>query len=154
MQLTYQERRQAAYAAGLAEFPSLIAEPLFRDFICMYIGEGYKRSRNRVSIGNSDPAVVRLANFWIRRFARNPVTYWLQHHADQDIEELRVFWRRALGDSAAEIRFQRKSNSGQLKGRNWRSRHGVLTVCANDTYLRARLQAWIDCVQAAWLQFA
>ena len=86
----------------------------------MYIGEGYKRSRNRVSIGNSDPAVVRLANSWIRRFAR----------------------------------FQRKSNSGQLKGRNWRSRHGVLTVCANDTYLRARLQAWIDCVQAAWLQFA
>jgi len=47
----------------------------FRDFICMYIGEGYKRNRNRVSLGNSDPYVVRLAAHFIRRFSRNRVSY-------------------------------------------------------------------------------
>jgi hypothetical protein len=46
---------------------------------------------------------------------------------------------------------QRKSNSGQLGGRHWRSKHGVLTVYAGDTALRARLQGWIDCLQEQWL---
>jgi hypothetical protein len=46
---------------------------------------------------------------------------------------------------------QRKSNSGQLAGRTWRSKYGVLTVCTSDTLLRAELQAWMDCVRNAWL---
>ena len=49
------------------------------------------------------------------------------------------------------FRLQRKSNSGKLAGRKWRSRHGVLTVGANDTQLRARLQACIDLVRRSWL---
>ena len=89
--------RDAAYREGRDEFASLDAEPCFRDFVCMYIGEGYKRSRNRVSIGNSDPAVVRLSDHWIRRFATNPITYAFQHHADQDPEQLALFWSTYLG---------------------------------------------------------
>src|SRR5436190_20253362 len=41
-----QAARERAYAGGLSEFDTLDAEPGFRDFICMYIGEGYKRNRN------------------------------------------------------------------------------------------------------------
>ena len=153
MQRKYRELREAAYAKGVEEFDALAAESTFRDFVCMYVGEGYKKARHRVAVGNSDAAVIRLANYWIRRFASNPVSYRLQYHADQDLRELRVFWRRDVGDASADIELQRKSNSGQLGGRNWRSQHGVLTVCVNDTCFRARIQAWIDCVQAAWLQF-
>ena len=46
---------------------------------------------------------------------------------------------------------QRKSNSGQLNGRNWRCVRGVLSIRACDTQFRARLQAWIDQVQEGWL---
>jgi hypothetical protein len=63
--------RDRAYRQGWGEFPLLDAEPGFRDFICMYIGEGYKRNRNKVSIANSDPRVVRLGDYWIRRLATN-----------------------------------------------------------------------------------
>jgi hypothetical protein len=55
-----------------------------------------------------------------------------------------------LGIDGAAIRMQRKSNSGQLTGRVWRSRYGVLTVVVHDTYLRARLQAWIDRIRDDW----
>lgn len=151
MKTTYRRRREAAYNQGWAEYPDLIVEPTFRDFICMYIGEGFKRSRHRVSLANSDPRVIRLANRWIIRFARNPVTYALQYHADQDPDYLERFWSFGLGVSPDLIRFQRKSNSGQLGGRTWRSKYGVLTVCAGDTYLRARLQAWMDRTQDGWL---
>lgn len=78
------------------------------------------------------------------------MTYAVQYHVDQDLDELRRFWACVLAIEAAAVRMQRKSNSGQLAGRTWRSEHGVLTVTTCDTLLRARLQAWIDQVREGW----
>ena len=129
----------------------LDAEPGFRDFVCMYIGEGTKRDRNTVAIANSDPRVMDLAAFWIRRFAINPVEYWIQYHADQDPDYLIRFWSFRLGVDPDTFRVQRKSNSNQLTGRKWRSKFGVLSIRASDTHFRARLQGWIDRVKGGWL---
>jgi hypothetical protein len=128
----------------------LSVDPAFRDFVCLYLAEGYKRNRNRVAISNSDPAVVQMSNRWILRFARNPVGYSVQYHADQDLRELCDFWGAIVGARPERIRLQRKSNSNQLTGRIWRSRYGVLSVTAEDTLLRSRLQAWMDCLRASW----
>ena len=144
-------KRDLAYRQGWCEFAVLDAEPGFRDFVCMYIGEGYKRSRNAVAICNSDPNVICLGEFWIRRFASNPVTYSLQYHVDQDLARLRHAWADLLDIEEDIIRVQRKSNSNQLTGRNWRSRLGVMTIASSDTYFRARLQAWIDRTMSQWL---
>ena len=151
MRRKYQRLREAAYQQGRTEFAELARDPKFRDFVCLYIAEGSKRNRNVVAICNSDPAVVILGAYWIRRFTSNVVTYSIQYHADQSLDELRSFWSARLGIAAAEVRFQRKSNSGRLNGRGWRSAHGVLTVRVGDTTLRARLQGWIDCLQGQWL---
>jgi hypothetical protein len=152
--LRFKRLRDAAYEQGWEEFDELVLEPTFRDFVCMYIGEGYKRDRNRVSICNSDSNVLVLADFWIRRFARNRPWYSLQYHADQELDDLKRFWAQMLVIEPADIRTQRKSNSNQLKGRTWRSRWGVLTVGTNDTYFRARLQAWIGRTTEEWLDSA
>jgi hypothetical protein len=154
MRRKYKALRDEAYQRGCEEFDELARDPSFRDFVCMYIGEGYKRNRNTVAICNSDPRVVLLAARWTRRLAGNRVSYALQYHADQDLNELKRYWADVLGIDAADIRLQRKSNSNQLNGRTWRSEHGVLTVCSNDTYLRARLQAWMDRVRQEWLDSA
>jgi len=144
------KKREAAYAEGVEMFPDLIKEPTFRDFICMYIGEGTKKGRHNVSICNSDPAVVRLAQCWISKLTSRPVTYWIQYHADQSIEELRDFWAAHLSIEPEQVKFQRKSNSGQLARRNWRCVHGVMTVRSSDTFLKCRLMAWLDLVKAEW----
>ena len=144
-------RRLAAYAIGRLEFERLSRDPTFRDFVCLYIGEGSKRNRNRVAVCNSDPSVIIVCTRWIRRFARNPLDFRVQYHADQDLRELQQFWGAQLGVPPDRIGLQRKSNSGRLGGRNWRSQHGVLTVTAGDTMLRARLQAWMDCLREQWL---
>jgi hypothetical protein len=151
MKLEHRRRREAAYRLGWDEYPTLIQEATFRDFLCMYIGEGYKRCRNSVALANSDPRVIRLADHWIRRLSRNPVTYAFQHHEDQDPDYVKRFWSFGLGVDEDLIRYQRKSNSGKLTGRTWRSKHGVLTVRAKDTHLRMRLQAWMDRLQDQWL---
>lgn len=154
MQRNYALRRAAAYLQGRIEFVDLMGEPTFRDFVCLYMAEGYKRSRNEVSVCNSDPAIVLLCARWLRRFARNPVTYSVQYHADQELDELRRFWAKTLSVAPDEIRLKRKSNSGRLSGRTWRSRYGVLSVSACDTLFRARLEAWMESLQEQWLHSA
>ena len=86
----------------------------------------------------------------MREQSSKRLEFRIQYHADQCLDELRVFWSLELDIEPSEVLFQRKSNSGELKGRQWRSRHGVLTARVSDTYLRARLQAWMDRLRSAW----
>jgi hypothetical protein len=151
MQRKYRLLRDEAYAEGLRCYSDLAAQPTFCDFVCMYIGEGYKRDRNKVALGNSDPAVMQLATRWIRRLTDKPPRFSIQYHADQNLDELRGFWSNTLGIEPGIIRLQRKSNSRQLAGRQWRSRHGVLSVVVHDTLLRARLAAWMCRMRETWL---
>jgi hypothetical protein len=147
----YKRLRDGAYELGRAEFERLSAQATFRDFICLYIAEGYKRNRNTVSVANSDPAVIVLCDRWMRRFPRRKMIYSVQYHADQDLGEICEFWARAVSVEPSAIKLLRKSNSNQLAGRTWRSVHGVLTVTTNDTLFRACLQGWIDCIRSEWL---
>jgi hypothetical protein len=151
MQAKYRRLREQAYVLGYWEFPRMCRERTFRDFVCLYIAEGYKRCRNTVSIANSDSSVVRLGQHWILPLTRNKVAYSVQYHADQNLRELCSFWAAELRLEPQEIRLQRKSNTNGLAARTWRSKHGVLTVSVGDTQLRARLQGWIDRLQEQWL---
>jgi len=150
MQRKYRLLRDDAYERGLSEYEELARDPTFRDFVCLYMAEGYKRDRNIASLANSDPAIMKLATSWMRRLSDRAPTFYIQYHADQDLDELREFWARALATDAASIRLQRKSNSNQLTGRMWRSRHGVITVRVCETVLRARLGAWMDRLREEW----
>ena len=149
-QAKYAAIREAAYQQGLAEAPELLQDPTFRDFLVMYMAEGYKRNRNQVALGNSDPAIVKLAHHWMRQFSSNKFDYRLQCHIDHDEDELKRFWSGVLGVEPEKITVIRKSNSGKLSGRQFRSVHGVLSVRVGDTDFRARLQAWIDYVKKQW----
>jgi excisionase family DNA binding protein len=151
MQRKYRLLREAAYEQGLSEYEALARDPTFRDFVCLYIAEGYKRNRNVVDICNSDPAVMHLVMSWIPRLSKRSPEFWIQYHGDQDINRLRGFWAVTLGIDEDGIRSQRKSNSNQLTGRTWRSQHGVLKIRVNDTLFRARLQAWMDRLRSEWV---
>ena len=128
MQARYRRLREAAYDEASECFLGLVQRPGFRDFLILFITEGHRRSRHEVAIANSDPAVVFLAARWMRHLSRRKMSYSVQVHADQDLEEVRAFWSQVLGVSPEEIRLQRKSNSNQLSHRTWRSEHGVLTI--------------------------
>ncbi len=150
MQNKWRLKREAAYAEGAVEYDELLKLPTFRDFVALYIAEGYKRSRNAVSLCNSDPVIVLLTAQWMRRLSPKSLHVQVQHHADQVPAELQAFWSQLLRVSPAEVRCFRKSNSGQMRTRIWRCAHGVATVAVYDTLLRARLQAWIDRIHEDW----
>jgi len=146
----YAALRDAAYQKGLVEAPVLLQDLTFRDFVVLYMAEGTKTRRNEVGFVNSDPKLVCIANHWIVCLTTNKIGYQLQYHVDHDENELKEYWAGILGIQADIIKSIRKSNSNQLSGRQFRSVHGLLTVRVGDTYLRARLQAWMDYIKAQW----
>jgi hypothetical protein len=151
MQEKYKRLRDEAYELGKCEFRRLERQPTFRDFVCLYIGEGYKRNRNTVQVANSDSAAIRLAVYWFSQFSTKRMRFSIQYHADQRPKTLQAYWAEQLGIPDLTLDLLRKSNSGQLAHRTWRSKHGVLSVRIHDTLFRARLQGWIDCMRSDWL---
>ena len=151
MQRKYKRLREEAYELGRTEFGRLERLATFRDFVCLYIAEGYKRSRNTVSVANSECAAMRLAVYWMSEFSRKRMRFSVQHHADQRPKDLQSYWAEQLGIPDLSLQLLRKSNSGQLAHRTWRSKYGVLSVWIHDTLFRARLQGWIDCMRNDWL---
>jgi hypothetical protein len=147
----FRREREEAYELGRWEFPRLGSLPTFRDFVALYIAEGYKRNRNTVTICNSDASVMQIGTLWMRRFSRRKLIFSVQVHADQDLGSVRRHWGDALNVSPEVISLQRKTNSGRLGTRIWRSRYGVIAVKTNDTLFRARLQGWMDRLQEHWV---
>ena len=150
MQAKYRRLREPAYEQGCAEYDELLVEPTFRDFVVLYIAEGYKRSRNTASLCNSDPTVVAMAAGWLRRLSGRDPTVSVQYHADQDTKALSEFWAATLDIDPGDVRFHPKTNSSELRTRTWRCAHGVAAVAVHDTQFRARLQAWMDRIRASW----
>ena len=151
MQLKYKRLRDEWHELGRLEFDRLSREPTFLEFVGLYLAEGHKRSRNSASLANSDAAAIALGLHWFREFTRKPVDFWIQYHADQQQSELTAYWAARLRIPDLSIRFQRKSNSSQLRKRTWRCEYGVLTIRVHDTYFRARLQGWMDRLRERWL---
>jgi hypothetical protein len=117
MQKKYRVLREEAYEQGLLEWDELVRVPTFREFVALYIAEGYKRCRNVVRIANSDERIIALAAGWLAALSDRPLRCSVQYHADQDLTELRDYWGDVLGIDGATISVLRKSNSSQLKGR-------------------------------------
>ncbi len=150
MQAKYAALRDSAYQQGIAEAPQLLTDPTFRDFVVLYMAEGSKRNRNAVEFVNSDARLVKLAHRWIITLSEKNPSYRIQFHVDHELEVLKHYWAGILGIEPDIITVLRKSNSGQLERRQFRSEYGLLSVRVGDTYLRARLQAWMDLIKAQW----
>ncbi len=146
----YAKLREAAYQEGAAQATELLQDPTFRDFVVLYMAEGAKRDRNKLAFVNSDPRLVKLAYKWLKQLSNRSFYFSLQYHVDHDVEELKHYWASLLEIPPEKIRPTRKSNSGQLARRQFRSVHGLLSVETGDTYLHARMQAWMDIVKSQW----
>lgn len=144
---------ECAYDEALRSYDDLIVQPTFRDFVCIYIVEGYKRDRRRVALANADPAVMRLANRWIWRLTDKSPSLSLRCQPDQSVSELRRYWSETVGEDAAAIHARRaREGKGELLLHQWSPLpvHGVLTVTVDDRLLRARLQAWMRRMRESW----
>jgi hypothetical protein len=140
----------AAYEEALRSFDDLAAQPTFRDFVCLYIARGCMRERAKVSLSDSDAAVMRLANRWMLRLSDKSPLLSVRYEPGQSLTELRRFWGGIVGVQARTIRVHDEGDRVGARNAARSARHGVLTVSVEDALLRARLQAWICKTRDSW----
>jgi hypothetical protein len=140
----------SAFEQGLSSFDDLASQPTFREFVCLYILEGYKRDRTRVAVANGDPVVMRLANRWIWRLTDRSPSLSIACKPDQSIGELRRFWVETIGEAAGAIQGRRSREVEPLHQWGPAPVHGVLTIAVEDRLLRARMQAWMCRLREGW----
>jgi AcrR family transcriptional regulator len=151
MQAKYAAVRQSAYDEVYGKAHEMLRDSTIRDFVVLYLAEGYRKDRNTVALGNSNPKIVRFAHDCMKRLATNShFDYRFQYHADQDPEELKRYWAMILNVEPSTIIPVPKTNSGHLKHRRFNCEYGVCTVRIGDTRFRAQLQALMDAVQEQW----
>jgi hypothetical protein len=143
--------RQAAYDTAYAQARELLSDQRIRDFVVLYLAEGYRKDRNAVAICNWNPIMIVFAHSCMRRLASNTYfSYSFQYHSDQDPEALRKYWASLLGIDAQQIAPVPKTNSGHLASRRFACEYGVFQIRVGDTRFRAQLQALMDAVQEEW----
>ena len=128
--IRYKKLRDIAYDEGIKEYGELIKERDFRDFIMLYLTEGYRRTKNVVSVSNSNYKLIKLGYKWISRLKNKErnMRFSLQCHEDNDEDLIKEFWEEKLGIKKDLIKTIRKSNSGKMGVRKWRSEYGVLSI--------------------------
>jgi hypothetical protein len=151
MQTKYASLRGSTYEATYREASHLLEDRDIRDFVVLYLAEGYRKDRNSVSFTNSNPQMIRFAHNCMRRMSSNPhFRYNLQYHDDQNRAELIAFWASLLEIDPERINSFPKTNSGKLKGRRFPCEYGIFQIQVSDTLFRSRLQALMDVVQEQW----
>jgi AcrR family transcriptional regulator len=142
---------EAAYGEGLASFEELSAQPTFRDFVCIYLVQGEQRDRTRVSLSNSDPAVMRLISRWLRRLTDRAPILLLSYDPGQSLNELRRFWSEATGTAPRAIRARGSAEGVPGEPLLLSPSHGLLTIGVDDALLHARLRGWMHRARESWL---
>lgn len=149
-QKRFKEIREKAYAEWDNISQEILNDPLNRDFIVMYMCEGYRKCRNSVAFVNSNPNMIKMAYRWITKNTSNKVQVVLRYYPDHDIEKLLCYWGKLLGIEKSSFKTFLKTSSGNLGGRSMVSEFGLITVRVGDTKLRAKMQALMDSLNKEW----
>jgi hypothetical protein len=146
----YKKLRDDAYLGASKSARVDLKDEKFRDFICLYIGEGTKYNRSCVSVINSDPEIIKLAHDFILKLSNRKIDYTLHLYPDHKKEDEEKFWATLLQINPSQIRSRPKPGSNKMKNRNIRLKHGIFIVRTNDTYFMSRMNAYMDFVKAQW----
>lgn len=144
MKETYAKRRREKYEMGREEAPEILKDASMRDFVCLYIAEGFKKTIHSVSVINTDPMLVGFCGKIMSKYASRPIRYRLLCSLDER-DSLMQYWSEFLKIPKDEIQFQSKK---QVSKR--RSEFGLMVVRVGDTVFRSRLQAWMDELREQW----
>lgn len=108
----------------------------------LYWGEGTKRSKNAVRLGNTDPELIKCFIDFLKNVCKidhKKLRFGLQIFSDMNPTVARAFWQRKLNVSADQ--FYKTIVTGAQSIGTYRNKtsHGVLTVYFNNTKLRNKL---------------
>lgn len=145
------EARDKEREIGLAEAEVLLQDPLVRDFVSIFMTEGNRKSRNVVSVCNSNYSIVKISMVMMRRFSKEPL-FRLAYHQDVDIDRALKYWANKLDIDKGLIKtgLPKVDYPSDNNRRIHCLVNGTMSVYVCDTAFRARLQGWCDYLDKQW----
>ncbi|HAS84495.1 MAG TPA: hypothetical protein DCS23_00245 [Candidatus Yonathbacteria bacterium] len=137
--LYYQARQEA-----LEEFNILKYHPTFVAGVMLYWGEGDKLSPHRVSLTNTDPAMIKIFMAFLKEVCgirEMKIKAWLLLYPDLQEADCKKYWVKEAG--LQKITFNK---SIYIDGRHKTKRlgHGVCTVGVSSRYFKEKMLLWIS----------
>lgn len=153
MQENYALKRKKAYDKANETVEIDLEDKLLRDFVNIYIGEGDKRNNTRVSIVNSDPKIILLSVFVMKKFflkENQKINLQVRHYKNNDNEiELLEYWKNLVNNES--IKFTTYTQpTVKAEGHNNSNQYGLIVLTINDTYAKEKLNAYMDYVKEEW----
>ncbi|MHB1163284.1 MAG: hypothetical protein ACYCZZ_02040 [Minisyncoccota bacterium] len=117
--------------------------PLFIAGLMLYWGEGDKATKAKVRLTNTDPELIRLFVFFLRKVCNIPeekICAQILTYPDIDDEANRRYWSEISG-----ITPEKFLKSVLIQGRHKTRRlgHGVCGVYVSSTYFKVKMLEWL-----------
>lgn len=126
---------------------------LFFVSIGLYLGEGTKKGKHKVALGNTNPDILNTFLIFLKRVCNvneNKITAELNIFDDIPTNKAINYWSKKLGLPKKQIKYVsiRKSKGGTYKNK---SKYGTLTIVVNNSKLKKIILEWchqtlIDCI--------
>ena len=131
------------------DFDSLKYHPLFIAAMMIYWGEGDKLSKNRISIANTEPNMLRVFIYFLKNICgikSEKIRAWILAYPDMDIDLSKKYWIENTGLLDSNFR---KTITIQGKPTKRKLNHGVCTVELSSTYFKIKMLIWLKCFSEA-----
>ena len=114
----------------------------------LFWGEGYKKSKNAVRLGNTDPQLIRIFILFLDRIfkiKKSKLRFGIQIFQDLDKKIVKDYWVRALHIKPEQVHPSIVVSESLRKGTyKLKNKYGVLTVYFNNTKLKKMLDEHIE----------
>ncbi|OGG92996.1 hypothetical protein A2609_02060 [Candidatus Kaiserbacteria bacterium RIFOXYD1_FULL_47_14] len=139
LEKAYEEAREEARK----EFDAMKYNPLFIAGLMLYWGEGDKLTKHLTKIANTDPNLIRLYVFFLKKVCRIPegkIKAQILVYPDLNEENCRRYWSR---ESGVDLKYFTKSSTIQGRHKTRRIAYGVCMVCISSTYFKVKVLEWL-----------
>lgn len=129
---------------ALEDFEVLKYHPTFVAGVMLYWGEGDKASLHRVSLTNTDPAMIKIFMVFLKDvcgISKEKIKAWILLYPDLQESDCKDYWTREAG--LQNITFNK---SIFIDGRHKTKRlgYGVCTVGVSSRYFKEKMLLWIS----------
>jgi hypothetical protein len=150
--LKYQKLRDCATEDAKILYEKYKNNSCFKDFICMFLTEGYRKTNSVVNICNSNPNIIILCNYWFKIFTNRKISYVVHVHTDDEIIDCVNYWAKCLNLNTQHIKvYVNKHESKGKLNRKAKLKYGTFHIITSDTYFLCKMKLWGDVLQNEWI---
>ncbi|HLD92464.1 MAG TPA: helix-turn-helix domain-containing protein [Patescibacteria group bacterium] len=153
MRLKHQLRLDDYYEKQKNKLLPLTEKELFIAGLFLYSGEGNKVSRNCLSLANTDPSVIRLCYFWMKKsllISNNKIFVKLHLYDDMNINRELRYWSRTVKIPLSQFKkpYIKKSFRQSIDQKGFG--HGTCTLMVFNTIIKENVMMAIKAISDSY----